>query len=218
MFTGLVQGKGRVSSLGSNGGQMRLTIDALFALDNIALGESIAVNGACLTVESFGPRQFLAYASAETLRATTLGELARGSVVNLGRARALGDRLGGHMVSGHVDCVAKIARVAKAGESVRFEVGFPKEFASSVIPKGSVALDGVSLTINDCGDDWLSVNVIPATQAETTIAAWRPGSRVNMETDVLGKYVARMLGAYAARSGGKDTSGLTESFLRENGF
>ncbi|GAB6037289.1 riboflavin synthase [Fundidesulfovibrio butyratiphilus] len=218
MFTGLVQGKGRVSALGTTGGQMRLTIDALFALDTIVLGESIAVNGACLTVESFGQRQFSAYASAETLRATTLGDLARGSIVNLERALALGDRLGGHMVSGHVDCVAKIVRTNKAGESVRFQVEFPKEFASSVIPKGSVALDGVSLTINECGEDWLAVNVIPATQAETTIADWRPGARVNMETDVLGKYVARMLGAYAGASGGKDSGRLTEAFLRENGF
>jgi len=217
MFTGLVMGQGRVAAAERRGDETRFRIQALFALEGIAVGESIAVNGACLTVETAEERAFTAYASAETLDSSGLGKLTPGSVVNLERALALGDRLGGHLVSGHVDCVATVESVTPFGQSNRYRVRFPDEFSRFVVPKGSVALDGVSLTVNDCGDGYLTVNVIPSTQGATTIASWRPGVTLNMETDMLGKYVLRMLEPWKA-SGGEKDSRITENFLREHGF
>ncbi len=215
MFTGLVNGLGKVTALTVGSGQMRLALTALFDLPALEKGESIAVNGVCLTVETFTRNAFTAYASAETLDATSLGALKTGSTVNLERALALGDRLGGHMVSGHVDCLAEVASLSPAGESVAYELRFPAEFGLLVVPKGSVALDGVSLTVNTCGPDWLTVNIIPATQQETTISSWKSGLTVNMECDIIGKYVARMLGPYAEKA---KSSGITTDFLRDHGF
>jgi riboflavin synthase len=220
MFTGLVQGMGRLLSVENRGAETRLRVAALFDMENITPGESIAVNGACLTVEQPGDNQFTAYASAETLAATALGDLRTADRVNLERALALGDRLGGHLVSGHVDCLAVIRSVAPAGESRVYRLEFPPEFGPLVVPKGSVALDGISLTVNNCGLDFLEVNIIPATQRETTIAQWAPGRRVNMETDLIGKYVQRMLTAWtdAGGSGGNKPSAIDEEFLRRHGF
>lgn len=221
MFTGLVQGQGRIESARAQAGQTRFSIRPQFALDDYSLGESIAVNGVCLSVESFGGGVFSVYASAETLRRTTLGTLKSGDLVNLERALALGDRLGGHMVSGHVDCLAEVAEVAPVGESRRYVLSFPAEMGVYVVEKGSVALDGISLTINECGADWLAVNIIPETQRVTTISRWQPGYRANMEADIIGKYVARMVGPYAAKTAAspkKKGGGLSEAFLREHGF
>jgi riboflavin synthase len=217
MFTGLVMGLGRVMAVDPRGDETRFRIKALFALDNIVLGESIAVSGACLTVETAGDNAFTAYASAETLGKSGLGKLKPGSTVNLERALALGDRLGGHLVAGHVDCIATIESLTPVGQSIRYKVTYPDEFSVFVVPKGSVALDGVSLTVNDCGDGFLTVNVIPSTQGATTISTWKPGVAVNMETDMLGKYVLRLLGPWQAARTGKETA-ITENFLREHGY
>lgn len=228
MFTGIIHGQGEVLAVEPMGSQTRLRIRALYALDGIVTGESIATNGTCLTVETHGERWFTAYASAETMRLTTLGGLRTGAHVNLERALAMGDRLGGHLVSGHVDCVAEVASVTADGLSRRYRIQFPPQFAPQVITKGSVALDGISLTVNHCGPDFLEVNVIPETQKITTVSAWTPGRRVNMETDLIGKYVQRILGAWqggdrathaaspSGTSGG--SGGLSIEFLRENGF
>lgn len=216
MFTGLIQGMGRITARTARSGQMRLSVQALFDMPDIVAGESIAVSGACLTVEEPGKNAFSAYASAETLARSTLGGLGQGDRVNLERALALGDRLGGHLVSGHVDCLARVTRISPAGESTRFELAFPPAFAALVVPKGSVALDGVSLTVNDCTTDSLTVNVIPTTQRETTISLWRTGTAVNMETDFIGKYVARMLDPFVRAAGAP--SAITPEFLREHGF
>ena len=224
MFTGLVQGMGRVEAVEARGAETRLNIRALFDLKDLVAGESIAVNGACLTVETFGAGWFTAYASAETLRRTNLGALKTGSVANLERAMAMGDRLGGHLVSGHVDCLAEVASVRPEGESRVYTLTFPAEHGAYVIEKGSVALDGISLTVNERSAESLSVNIIPTTQRETTISAWKPGTRVNMETDLIGKYVRNMLGAWMNEGAGqagqaaKPASRLTMDFLRENGF
>lgn len=219
MFTGLVQGMGRIEAVEARGAETRLRIRALFELKNIVLGESIAVNGTCLTVETSGENWFTAYASAETLRHTNLGGLKSGSVVNLERALALGDRLGGHLVSGHVDCVATVTGIEPAGESRIYTLSFPAEHGAFVIQKGSVTLDGISLTVNACGPDSLSVNIIPSTQRETTISGWSPGTRVNMETDLIGKYVRNMLAAWmGGGQSAKPESKLSMDFLRENGF
>jgi riboflavin synthase len=228
MFTGLVQGTGRIMRLENLGGQTRLVVAPQFPMEDITLGESIAVNGVCLTVEraentaTGRGASFSAYASGETLDATALGSLTSGSIVNLERALAVGDRLGGHLVSGHVDCIATIAAVDTAGESTIFRLEFPAAFGSQVVAKGSVALDGVSLTVNRCGGNFLTVNIIPATMAETTIARWRTGSEVNMETDLIGKYVERMLKAWAGQSpegdSTSDPAGISMDFLRKHGF
>jgi len=221
MFTGLVQGMGRIEAVEAKGGESRLKIRALFDLQNIVEGESIAVNGACLTVETFGAGWYTAYASGETLRLTNLGALKTGSVVNLERALALGDRLGGHLVSGHVDCLATVADVKPAGESRVYTLTFPAEHGPFVIWKGSVTLDGISLTVNDCGADHLSVNIIPSTQRETTIASWKPGVKVNMETDLIGKYVRNMLRPWKGEGPAEDAqpaSKLSMDFLKEHGF
>jgi len=169
-------------------------------------------------VETFGRGWFTAYASAETMSVTNLGALSVSSSVNLERALAMGDRLGGHIVSGHVDCLAEVLTVRQAGESRIYRLGFPAEFATQVIPKGSVALDGISLTVNDCGHDYLEVNIIPATQRETTISGWSSGRQVNMETDVIGKYVQRMLSPWTSGPAGPEPSKITPDFLKEHGF
>lgn len=221
MFTGLVAGQGRVQGVTRRGSETRLSVAALFSLPDIRLGESVALNGVCLTVETAGENAFSAYASAETMGLTNLGELRAGSLVNLERALALGDRLGGHLVSGHVDGLARVESVAPAGQSMAFRLSFPDEFGPLVVAKGSVALDGVSLTINARGPNWLTVNIIPETRKATTIASWSPGRAVNLETDLIGKYVRAMLGPWLsgddapkAPAGG----GLTMDFLRQHGF
>lgn len=218
MFTGLIQGMGRIESADGRGNETRFKIRALFDLPDIEPGESIAVNGVCLTVETFGDNWFTAYASAETLKVTSLGGLRTGSTVNLERAMAMGDRFGGHIVSGHVDCLSEVSEIKPVGESRVYTLTFPAEHGKYVVEKGSVALDGISLTVNDCGPDWLSVNIIPATQQETTISSWQPGRKVNMETDVIGKYVQRMLAPYMGGESPKKSDGLTMDFLHKHGF
>ena len=208
MFTGIINGQGKLLAVESRGHETRFRIQALYDLADIILGESIAVNGTCLTVETSGPSLFSAYASAETMRRTALGLLKPGAKVNLERALAVGDRLGGHIVSGHVDCVAEILSVRQEGESRRIRIG-----------KGSVALDGISLTVNDCGPDFLEVNVIPETWRVTTVAEWAPGTRINMETDVIGKYVRHMMAPHLGLASEEAKTGkLSVEFLRENGF
>ena len=225
MFTGIIQGQGEVLALRDSCTERRFTLRPLFSLPSIVDGESIAVNGACLSVETHGEGVFTAYASTETLSRTTLGRLKTGDSVNMERALALGDRLGGHLVSGHVDCLATVRSVTGAGQSLCCRLAFPKEYGVEVIAKGSVALDGISLTINDCGPDFLEVNIIPDTQKRTTMRNWRPGTLVNMETDLIGKYVRSLLGAWAPGSksaaeqnAAAQTSGLSREMLLRNGF
>lgn len=220
MFTGLVMGMGHIDAADNRGAETRYRIRALFDLPEIELGESIAVNGVCLTVETFGDNWFTAYASRETMSVTSLGDLKVGSRANLERAMAMGDRFGGHIVSGHVDCLAEVAEVRPAGESNIYKLSFDAAHGKYVIPKGSVALDGISLTVNECGPDWLEVNIIPETQKATTISGWVAGRNVNMETDVIGKYVERMVTPWVG--GGskeeKKQSKITMDYLREHGF
>ncbi|MDE7370433.1 MAG: riboflavin synthase [Desulfovibrio sp.] len=229
MFTGIIQCEGEVVALREMAAERRFRIRPAEPFSGLTDGESIAVSGVCLSVEEHDRDTFTAYASAETLSRTTLGALCAGGRVNLERALAVGDRLGGHMVSGHVDCVAVVKSIARRGESLCCRLDFPATYGGEVIPKGSVALDGISLTVNACGPDFLEVNVIPDTRRRTTMGAWRPGSRVNMETDLVGKYVAHLLGpwqeavrAAGFRPGAPRTSapagGLTLDTLRGAGF
>lgn len=227
MFTGIIQCEGEVLAVRREGTERRFRIRPAEPFSGLTDGESIAVSGVCLSVEEHDRDSFTAYASGETVSRTTLGELEPGGRVNLERALAVGDRLGGHMVSGHVDCVAVVQSIARRGESLCCRLDFPAAYGREVIPKGSVALDGISLTINACGADFLEVNVIPDTRRRTTMRAWRPGSRVNMETDLVGKYVAHMLGPWTSREGaGRKGAGapdargggLSLATLREAGF
>ncbi|ACV68708.1 riboflavin synthase [Desulfohalobium retbaense] len=220
MFTGLILGVGTVSALDKKGDESRLRIRPHFSLTDCEYGESIAVNGVCLTVETFGRDWFTVYASAETLRRSNLGGLRPGDAVNLERALAVGDRLGGHLVSGHVDCLARIEQITAAGQSTAYTLGFPKQWGPFVVDKGSVCLDGISLTVNACTPTTLAVNIIPTTRKETTIASWQVGSQVNMEVDIIGKYVQKMVAPWSGEPAGEPETGqgLTLDFLREHGF
>ncbi len=175
------------------------------------VGESIAVNGACLTVEAPRPGGFTCHAGAETLARTTIGELAPGAAVNLERALAVGGRLGGHFVQGHVDCVGEIVARVDEGTTVRLWVAIPEEYLRHVVEKGSIAVDGISLTVTEVGGGRFGVAIIPHTLAHTTLRDARRGQRVNIETDLLAKYVQRLLG-------GDGPCGVTAEFLAEHGF
>lgn len=211
---------GEIASLTHKGQETRLTITPLFELTEIRLGESIAVNGVCLTVETATQGRFEVYASAETMARTNLGNLQHAGRVNLERALSLGDRLGGHLVTGHVDCLATVESISPVGESRRITLTFPLEFGGLVVGKGSVALDGISLTINTCTASSLEVNIIPATWRETAISKWKSGTKVNMETDIIGKYVLRMLGPWKDKQSQSGTaqSAITMDFLKQHGF
>jgi len=222
MFTGLIQGQGEIVAAERFDTQMRIRVRTLFPLPGVAIGESIAVNGACLTVET---RQdyadsavFSAFVSDETLRRTTLGSLIPGARVNLERALAMGERLGGHMVSGHVDAVSTVREVVPKGESRCVTLDFPQELAPEVAAKGSVALDGISLTVNECDLHSLTVNLIPETWRVTTASSWKKGTAVNLETDILGKYVRRCLTLQSAGTLSPKTGDISLELLRDNGF
>ncbi len=218
MFTGLIQTTAKVLSAERLGQESRLRLGPLKPFADLVKGESIAINGVCLTVEAYSSDSFTAYASAETMSCSNLKNLRTHSQVNLERALALGDRLGGHLVSGHVDCLATVAEVKPAGQSKIYRLHFPQEWSIYVVSKGSVALDGISLTVNECGDGFLEVNIIPATQQETNMSSWSPGTEVNMEIDMIAKYVRQMLvpfGAGDQRPRGRD---LSLDFLRDHGF
>ncbi|MBQ7608424.1 MAG: riboflavin synthase [Desulfovibrionaceae bacterium] len=215
MFTGIISTCGTIAERTPLGVDLRLRIHPKTQFANLVRGESIAVNGACLTVEGFSHHDFTAYASEETLRRTTLGSLAIGSLVNLERALAVGDRLGGHLVTGHIDCLATITGIVHHGRSKEITLAYPKEFAKEVCRKGSVTLDGISLTINSCTESTLSVNLIPETQEATGAHLWSLGRRVNLETDILGKYVSRSL---ALERNDPTNKGITRDFLAQHGY
>jgi riboflavin synthase len=193
MFTGIISDVGRVRSI-VPGGDRSFVLSTAYDTGEIAIGASIACSGVCLTVTEKGAGWFAVQASAETLSRTTLGDWREGSAVNLERALRLGDELGGHIVSGHVDAVAKVVERRPEGDSLRFLFEVPAPYDRAVAPKGSVALDGVSLTVNEVEGRRFGVNIIPHTQAKTTFGALQPGARVNFEIDLLARYVARLLG------------------------
>lgn len=194
MFTGIVTDLGEVRRVVRGQGQdARFEIATHYDLASIDIGASIAHNGVCLTIIEVGADHYVIQASDETLSKTSLGEWQAGTRVNLERACKVGDELGGHIVSGHVDGVARVISIRPENESLRFTFEAPAELAKFVAPKGSVALDGVSLTVNEVDGRLFGINVIPHTQAVTTFGLYREGSPVNMEIDMLARYVARLL-------------------------
>ena len=193
MFTGIITDVGRVRQV-KPGGDTAFTIATAYDTRDVVIGASIACAGVCLTVTAKGAGWFAVQASAETLSRSTLGGWREGTLVNLERALRVGDELGGHILAGHVDAVAEIVSRRPEGDSLRYVFEIPPPFDKAIAPKGSVALDGVSLTVNEVEGRRFGVNIIPHTQAHTTFGAARPGDRVNLEIDVLARYVARLLG------------------------
>jgi len=211
MFTGLIQKIGTLQRLTHTHGGWALTVAHEPWPDALTLGESIAVQGACLTASAIGDGWFTADILDETLQRTALRNFREGAHLNLERALAVGDRLGGHIVSGHVDETGILLNVQDRGRDTVWRVSCSPTLARQTVMKGSIAMDGVSLTVSSLGDDWLEVNLIPHTRQSTSLSDRHPGDALNLESDILGKHIARLLR--------RDTpSAITEDLLRENGF
>ncbi|MDD2600700.1 MAG: riboflavin synthase [Kiritimatiellae bacterium] len=211
MFTGLVQQMGTIKQMSRIAGGWSLEITCDPWSDPLELGESIAVQGACLTVTGLTESSFTADILDETMLRTALQELGQGARVNLERALMLGARLGGHLVSGHIDETGVIAAIENRGRDIVLRVGCTPYLARYSVMKGSITIDGVSLTISGLGDDWIEVNVIPYTWEITTLSSRQINDRVNLEGDIIGKYIARLMGKEPA-------NGITEQMLQDHGF
>jgi len=211
MFTGIIEEMGSVKALRRESGSARLTISASTVLGSTALGDSICVNGVCLTVVDMGRSEFSADVANETLKVTDLGELKDGQKVNLERALQLSARIGGHLVTGHVDAVGRIKEKRQEGNSWRVFIEAPETALRYVIKKGSVAVDGISLTVADVDRTGFSIAMIPHTAKLTTLGFKSAGDSVNLETDIIGKYVERLLS-------GRVEGGLNLEFLKGHGF
>lgn len=223
MFTGIIEGRGTVKSVEKKGTSGRISIEAPFSLSGANPGDSIAVDGVCLTITSIegttkglgrGGGVFTSDLSVETLGTTTLGRRSVGDHVNIERPLKLSGPLGGHLVTGHIDAVGSVLNRVSRGDFIDFEFAVPREFSAHLVKKGSVAVDGISLTIAGLTPDGFSVALIPHTLKLTTLGSKAPGDHVNIETDIIAKYVERLL-AGARGHGGQ---GVTEGLLSEHGF
>ena len=211
MFTGIVEEMGNVKALRRDAGAARITISASAVLDNTALGDSISVNGVCLTVVHISKNEFSADVAVETLKVTNLGDLKIGTKVNLERALQLSARIGGHLVSGHVDAVGRIREKREEGNGWRIFIDAPETLLKYVIKKGSIAIDGISLTVADVDKTGFSIAMIPHTAKLTTLGFKSTGDSVNLEGDLIGKYVERLLS-------GRMESGVNLELLKKTGF
>jgi riboflavin synthase len=216
MFTGIIQAVGKIAAIEQKGGDARLRIDTGgLDMSNVNTGDSIAVSGVCLTAVEHSASGFVADVSGETLSRTTLGQRRPGDAVNLEKALTLSTPLGGHLVSGHVDGVGTVISREAEGRSVRFGFQAPDALARYIAEKGSICVDGVSLTVNAVNGAQFEVNIVPHTLAQTTLDGLQPGSKVNVEVDLLARYLERlMLGDDAAKTG----SAVTREFLGKHGF
>lgn len=214
MFTGLIEDVGKVIGLDRAGAGARLHVSSVLPQDEITLGDSVAVNGVCLTVVEKSSGRLSFDVSPETLERTLFKAIRPGTFVNLERALRFGDRLGGHLVSGHVDCLAVIRERREVSGNFIFSFQVPPRYARYLIEKGSVAIDGISLTVNTVSDDGFTINIIPHTADHTTLRYRGPGDEVNIETDLIGKYVERLL---AGRDSGGE-KGVSLELLAKSGF
>lgn len=212
MFSGIIEDVGRVRRMERRGESARLEVETKLPVTELRLGDSVAVSGACLTVVALGERSFTVDVSPETLRRTTLGELRPQDPVNLERALRLSDRLGGHLVNGHVEGTAEVTAIRREANAILLTFRVSPALARYVVEKGCIAVDGVSLTVNAVRGPEFSVAVIPFTAAETTLGGRRVGDRVNVETDIIGKYVERFL------RGAPGVPEVDEALLAERGF
>lgn len=218
MFTGIIQAVGKLVASENSSGDKKLRIHtANLDLSDVVLGDSIATNGVCLTVIDLPGDGFWADVSVETLDYTTLGTLKNSSHVNLEKALRASDRLGGHIVSGHVDGVGEIVSIHTDARSIRYRLRAPKELAKYIAHKGSVCVDGVSLTVNKVEGAEFELNIVPHTQQKTLFGEYKTGTRVNLEVDVIARYLERLLLGDKA-SDTSDNNKLTMGFLAENGF
>lgn len=216
MFTGIIEEIGTVRRIEHGAAGARLTIAAKTVLEGTKLGDSIATNGVCLTVVSMAADSFSADVMAETLRRSSLGTLQTSSPVNLERAMPASGRFGGHIVSGHIDGTGTIACQKREDNAVWVTVRTPSSLLRYIVEKGSIAIDGVSLTVAAVDETSFSVSIIPHTGAQTILLGKKPGETVNLECDVIGKYVEKLLAPYTAEKG--TASGITMEFLARNGF
>jgi len=219
MFTGIIQAVGQIVAMQPSGGDLRLRVNTgKLSLQDVALGDSIATNGTCITVTELPGDGFWADVSVETLNFTTLGNLKPGSRVNLEKALTPASRLGGHIVSGHVDGVGESVSLAEDARSIRVVVRAPDALARYIAHKGSICIDGTSLTVNAVNGAEFDLNIIPQTMAETIFGEYRPGSRVNLEVDVIARYLERLVLGDAAADANSGNSGLSLAMLAEHGF
>ncbi len=219
MFTGIIEETGTVRNISLSGNSGRIQVGASVVLEGTKLGDSIAVNGVCLTVTSIDGRSFTADVMAETLRRSNLGQLKGGDLVNLERAMPAEGRFGGHIVSGHIDGTGTIAGMEKEGNATRVRIRTAAALLALIVEKGSIAIDGISLTVAQVGAEDFAVSIIPHTSANTTLLRKRIGDTVNLENDIVGKYVQRLVGqAQPQPQQQPHRSRITEEFLRENGF
>lgn len=214
MFTGLVEEIGVIKKVDTSGNSAVIEIEAKKVLEKVKYGDSIATNGVCLTVVKYTDDSFTVDVMPESIRLTNLKDISKGTEVNLERALRLGDRLGGHMVSGHIDGMGKIASVKQEDNATWLEIETSGDVLKYVIYKGSIAIDGTSLTVAELGDRSFKVSIIPTTKDETTLLRKKLGDTVNLECDMIGKYVERLLSYREERPKSK----IDIEFLRENGF
>jgi len=217
MFTGIVEGTGAIKGIDRIGSGLKLTILPLFEASDIRIGDSVSVDGVCLTITKIKGNEFEVDVSSETISRSTVGLLSQGDKVNLERALRVSDRLGGHLVSGHIDGTGKILKKVPSERSYLLEIEVDEKMSRYMVEKGSVAVDGISLTINRCERNSFEVNIIPQTAKETTLLEKNPGDPVNIETDMVGKYVEKFLNLSRGSREQKE-SGIDRDFLLKHGF
>lgn len=218
MFTGLIEEIGKIKSIQSGGKSIRLTVSASKIMDDVKLGDSIATNGICLTVVGCDSSSFSADVMPETMSRTNFELLGAGSHVNLERALRVGDRMGGHMVSGHVDGLGEVVGKEQDDNAIWVSIATPKNILKYIVEKGSIAIDGISLTVAYVDDKIFKVSIIPLTQEDTTLTSKKQGDKVNLECDMTAKYIEKFMFHKDEENAKAEKEDISMNFLRENGF
>ncbi len=214
MFTGIVESLGNIANITPKAGDFSVQVHCgTLDMSDVKIGDSIAVNGVCLTAISIAKNSFIADVSAETIRLTSLGNLKTGDAVNLEKALTPTSRLGGHLVSGHVDGLATVKKIFPDARAIRYVLEAPQALAKYIAAKGSVCIDGISLTVNEVDGNLFYLNIVPHTAKQTTASDWQVGTQVNLEVDVLARYLERLLLGET-----REKTAITEGFLAEHGF